>query len=198
MSRGGARPPILVLVMGGVFALLVAAMLIGSLTKPELPPYAPTEPHPVEVGDSLVGPATYTLDASATDRWRHFAFARNAAVDSGPWDIAFRRFHLIVAPGGGVIDLGAVPFDSVRELPVAGYLPNATGPDTTNPAVGKWYDYSMLSHLLTSKRHVYGVRTPAGKYAKLELVAYYCEGAGTACVTFRYAYQGNGTPRVGL
>jgi len=55
----------------------------------------------------------------------------------------------------------------------------------------------MLSHLLTSKRHVYGVRTPAGRYAKLELVAYYCKGVGTACITFRYAYQGNGTPRVG-
>src|SRR2546427_1181127 len=26
------------------------------------------------------------------------------------------------------------------------------GSDTTNPAVGKWYDYSVLSHLLTSKR----------------------------------------------
>src|SRR6266511_4820742 len=91
--------------------------------------------------------------------------------------------------------------DGIRDFHVTGVQTCAlpiSGPDTTNPAVGKWYDYSMLSHLLTSKRHVYGVRTPAGKYAKLELVAYYCEGAGTACVTFRYAYQGNGTPRVGL
>jgi len=54
----------------------------------------------------------------------------------------------------------------------------------------------MLSHLLTSKHHVYGVRTPPGKYAKLELLAYYCRDAGTACITFRYAYQGNGTRRV--
>ena len=41
-------------------------------------------------GDSLLGPATYTLDAAATDRWRRFDFGRNAAVESGPWDIAFR------------------------------------------------------------------------------------------------------------
>jgi len=199
VSPGGApaRPPILVLVMGGAFALLVISLLIGSLTKPEFPPYTPTQPQCVVVGDSLVGPATYTLDASATDQWRRFDFARNAVVDSGSWDIAFRRFHVMAAPGGGLVDLGAVPFDSVRVLPAAGYLPNIAGRDTTNPAVGRWYHYSMLTHLLTSTHHVYGVRTPAGKYAKLELLAYYCQDAGTACVTFRYAYQGDGTPRVG-
>jgi HmuY protein len=196
LSSGLARPPLLVLVMGGVFALLVVALLIGSFTQPEFPPYTPTEPHPAAVGAALVGPATYTLDAHDTERWRRFDFARNAAVDSGPWDLAFRRFHVITAPGGGIVDLGPVAFDAVRELPATGYLANATAPDTTNPGVGKWYSYSMLSHLLTSKHHVYGVRTAAGRYAKLELVAYYCKAAGTACVTFRYAYQGDGTRRV--
>jgi hypothetical protein len=191
------RPPILVLVLAAAFVLLVAALLIGSLTKPEFPPYQLSVPHPVKVGDTLVGPSTYTLDAASTDQWQRFAFTRNAAVDSGPWDLAFRRFHVITGPGGGIADLGAVPFDSVAELPEAGYLSNdRMGEDTTNPGVGKWYDYSMLSHLLTSKRHVYAVRTPAGKYAKLELLAYYCKDSGTACLTFRYAYQGNGTRRV--
>jgi hypothetical protein len=196
VSRGGARPPILVLVMGAAFALLVVSLLIGSLTKPELPAYTPTVPAPVRVGDSLVGPATYTIDASGTEQWRRFDFRRNSAVDSGPWDLAFRRFHVIAATGGGIVDLGVVPFDSVRELPAMGYLANSAGPDTTNPGMGKWYDYSMLSHLLTSRHHVYGVRTATGRYAKLELLAYYCREAGTACITFRYAYQGNGTPRV--
>jgi heme-binding HmuY-like protein len=196
VSAGDTRPPILVLVMGGAFALLIVSLVIGSLTTPEFPPYMPTVPHPAPVGDTLVGPATYTLDASMTARWRRFDFGRSAAVDSGPWDIAFRRFHLIAAPGGGVSDLGLVPFDSVRELPAAGYVANSNASDTTNPGVGKWYAYSMLSHLLTSKRHVYGVRTAGGKYAKLELLAYYCKDVGTACITFRYAYQGNGTRRV--
>jgi heme-binding HmuY-like protein len=191
-----ARPPILVLVMGVAFLLLVASLLIGSLTRPEYPPFALTANHPAAVGDSLVGPVTYTLDASATDQWRHFDFGRSSAVDSGPWDIAIRRFHLMAAPGGGIVDLGHVPFDSVVDLPASGYLGNTYGRDTTNPAVGKWYDYSMLSHLLTSKHHVYAVRTAGGKYAKLELLAYYCRDAGTACLTFRYAFQGNATRRV--
>jgi len=198
VSAGGARPPILVLVMGGAFALLIASLLIGSLTTPEFPPYTPPvpPPPPAGVGDSPVGPETYTLDASSTDRWRRFDFRRSAAVDSGGWDIAFRRFHVITAPGGGVVDLGPVAFDSVQELPADGYLANTTTSDTTNPGMGKWYAYSVLSHLLTSKRHVYGVRTAAGRYAKLELLAYYCRDVGTACVTFQYAYQGDGTRRV--
>jgi hypothetical protein len=182
--------------MGVAFALIVLSLLIGSLVRPELPPYTVTAPRPTPVGDSLVGPATYTVDASAADRWRRFDFRRNAVVDSGSWDIALQRFRLIAAPGGGILDLGVVAFDSVQQLPAVGYAPNTAGSDTTNPGVGKWYAYSMLSHLLTSKRHVYGVRTATGTYAKLELLAYYCKDAGTACVTFRYAYQGDGTRRV--
>ena len=191
-----ARPPILVLVLAGAFVLLVAALVIGSLTRPEFPPFELTARRAMPIGDTLVGPATYTLDASSTAQWRRFAFDRNALVDSGGWDIGFRRFHVITAPGGGIADLGTVSFDSVALVPEQGYLANATAPDTTNPGVGKWYDYSMLSHLLTSRHHVYAIRTPRGKYAKLELVAYYCRNGGTACVTFRYAYQGSGSRRV--
>ena len=196
LPGGLARPPIMVLVLAAAFLLLVAAILIGSLTRPELPPYDLTVARPHAVGDSLVGPAVYTLDASSTDAWRRFSFTENAVVDTGPWDLAFRRFHVIAAEGGGIQDLGAVPFDSVAELPVGGYLPNDTQRDTTNPGVGKWYDYSMISHLLTSKAHVYGVRTPRGTYAKVEILAYYCKQVGIACVTFRYAYQGNRGRRV--
>lgn len=195
-----SRPPILVVALAGAFLLLLASLVIGSLTTPEFPPYTLTDPQPTLVGDSLVGPGTYTLDASAGDRWRRFHFARNAVVDSGPWDIAFRRNHLIAAPAplspAAVADLGPVPFDSVREVPADGYTPTEVGRDTVNRGVGKWYAYSMLSHLLTSKHHVYAVRTGDGRYAKLEVLAYYCRDAGAACYTFRYAFQGDGSRRV--
>ena len=191
-----SRPPILVLVLAGAFLLLVASLVIGSFTTPEFPPYALTVPAPAAVGASLVGPSTYTLDASAGDGWRRFAFTRNAVVDSGPWDIAFRRHHLIAAPAAGVADLGAVPFDSVVQVPADGYVATELGRDTVNAGVGKWYAYSMLSHLLTSKRHVYAVRTSDGRYAKLEILAYYCREVGAACYTIRYAFQGDGSRRV--
>lgn len=193
-----SRPPILVLVLAGAFLLLVAALVIGSFTTPEFPPYALTVPpqRPARVGDSLVGPGTYTLDASAGETWRKFDFTRNAVVDSGSWDVAFRRHHVIAAPGAGIADLGAVPFDSVREVPADGYALTEFARDTVNPAVGKWYAYSMLSHLLTSKRHVYAVRGVDGRYAKLEILAYYCRDVGAACYTVRYAFQGDGRRRV--
>jgi hypothetical protein len=191
-----SRPPILVLALAGAFLLLVASLVIGSFTTPEFPPYAVTVQQPAPVGDSLVGPSTYTLDASAGDGWRRFQFARNAVVESGSWDIAFRRHHIIAAAGGGIADLGAVPFDSVREVPAQGYTPTDFGRDTVNPGVGKWYAYSMLSHLLTSKGHVYAVRSADGRYAKLEILAYYCRDVGAACYTVRYAFQGDGSRRV--
>ena len=197
MSRP-PRPPILVLALAGAFLLLVASLVIGSFTTPEFPPYAVTPPasRPAPVGDSLVGPSTYTLDASAGEAWRRFDFGRNAVVDSGSWDIAFRRHHIIAAPGAGIADLGAVPFDSVREVPALGYAPTDFGRDTANPGVGKWYAYSMLSHLLTTKGHVYALRSADGHYAKLEILAYYCRDVGAACYTVRYAFQGDGSRRV--
>jgi HmuY protein len=183
--------------LAAAFLLLVASLIIGSFVDPEFPPYALSQPppHPVPVGDTLIGPVTYTLDASAGEGWQRFHFGRGTVVNDGSWDVAFRRNKMIAAPGAAMVDLGPVPFDSVREAPApeAGYLPTELRRDTVNPAVGKWYAYSMLSHLLTSKHHVYAIRTSDGRYAKLEVLAYYCRDAGAACYTFRYAFQGDGS-----
>ena len=164
------------LVLTAAFLLLVTSLLIGSFSEPDFPPY-PLGPS----GDSL-----YTLDASSGERWRRFDFARRALVDSGSWDIAFRRNHVLTAPGAGALDLGAVSFDSVREVPTEGYAQTMFAGDSTNPGIGKWYSYSMLSHLLTTKGHVYAIRTSDGRYVKLEFLAYYCRDVGAACYTLRY------------
>ncbi|HEV8382790.1 MAG TPA: HmuY family protein [Gemmatimonadales bacterium] len=165
------RAPILVWVLAAAFLLLVASLLIGSFTKPEFPPYA--------LGAHA--DSTYTLDASRGDEWRWWG-------GWGGWgggDLGFRRNHIITAPGAGAIDLGPVPFDSVAELPASGYVPTSFAADTANAAIGKWYDYSMWSHLLTSRRHVYAIRTRSGEFAKLEILAYYCREVGAACYTIR-------------
>lgn len=190
------RPPVLVLALGLAFLLLMASLVIGSLASPEFPPYVPTTPAPALIGDSLVGPAVYTIDASRPDRWQRFAFTRNALVDSGAWDLAFRRTHVVAGPGVGLRDLGRVPFDSLGDLPAGGYLVVAVAGDTSHPAIGKWYEYNYLTHLLRPKGHVYAVRTADGRYAKLEILSYYCAVVGTGCVTFRYAIQGDGSRRV--
>lgn len=191
------RPPIMVLVLAAAFLLLVASLVMGSLRSPELPPYTPTVPAPVAVGDSLVGPALYTVDASGGEAWQRFDFGVNSLVaDSASWDIAFHRNHVIAGPGAAMRDLGVVPFDSLAEAPAEGYRPNSAAQWESNPAVGKWYHYSFISHLLTSRGRLYALRTGDGRYAKLELLNYYCAGVGAACITFRYAYQGDGSRRL--
>jgi hypothetical protein len=158
------KAPILVWVLAAAFLLLVTSLLIGSFTKPEFPPY--------RLGSHA--DSTYTLDASRGDEWRWMG------------DIGFRRNRVITAPGAGAVDLGPVSFDSVVEMPAEGYVATNFGADTANAAIGKWYDYSMWSHLLTSKHHVYAIRTVAGAYATLEIIAYYCREVGSACYTVRY------------
>jgi hypothetical protein len=178
-------------------------MIVGALRRPEIPAGTITPPHPVTVGDSLVGPAEVTLDATAPERWTFFAFSRNSAVEQpGPlgWDLAVRRFYVIAngGPGfaghGGIRDLGRVPFDSVASVPDGGYTMNER--DSSNAAIHHWYDYSWTSHLLTNGGHSYAVRTADGKYAKIAVTSYYCGEARPGCLTLRYAYQGDGSRTV--
>jgi hypothetical protein len=65
-----------------------------------------------------------------------------------------------------------------------------------NPAIASWYRYGFFSHVLTPKPHVWAVRTADGRYAKLEMLGYYCPGAQPGCPTFRYVYQGDGSTAV--
>jgi len=181
---------------------LAALLLVVSLRRPAVDAFAPSAAAPRPVGDSLVGPATYTVDASSPEGWRFFDFSRGSVVDDpGPrgWDLAFRRFHLVANGGGGfsgrggIAPLEAVAFDSLRTAPAGGYVATTADGDTTNAATEDWYDYSFTSHLLRPRPVVYAVRTADGRYAKLELLSYYCPGARPGCVTFRYVYQGDGS-----
>ena len=75
VEGGGARPPILVLAMGGAFGLLVIALLIGSLTRPEFPPYALTAPEPAPKSRTAWSAAARSHQATAffgsrTSAWR--------------------------------------------------------------------------------------------------------------------------------
>jgi hypothetical protein len=51
--------------------------------------------------------------------------------------------------------------------------------------------------VLSPKPHVWAVRTADGRYAKIQLVSYYCPRSQPACLTFRYIYQGDGSRVVG-
>lgn len=185
----------------GIIVVLAAALVSMSFGRPAVETYLPTPADPAEAGDALVGPVVYTVDASSTDEWTFFDFSRGSVVpDPGylDWDLAFRRFHIISngGPGffgsGGIVRLENADFDAVEVLPDAGYMQTTARRDSTNAAIARWYAYSWTSHLLNPLPAVYGVRTADGRYAKLELLGYYCPGAQPGCLAFRYVYQGAG------
>lgn len=182
-------------------ALLAATFVVGSLRRPQPPSFAPGGPPPREVGDSLVEPRVYTVDARDEREWRWFDFSRGAVVESpagGDWDLAFRRHDILVNGGegfpgeGGAIALEGVGFDALGEAPQSGYLGSVAGRDSSSTVFEDWYDYGFTSHLLEPKPAVYAIRTADGRYAKLQILSYYCPEAVSGCVTFRYAYQGSG------
>lgn len=194
------------LAAGVVAAAVVVTLIALTLRQPDVPSYAPTVPAPTDAGRVLVGPVLYTVDATSPDAWRYFSFRIGAVTDNAgaaDWDLAFRRYQVIANGGkafvgqGGIHDLGPVRFDDVQAVPATGYLGNEGSEDPRNPAIAGWYRYGFFSHVLSPKPHVWAVRTADGRYAKLEIVSYYCPGAQPGCLTFRYVYQGDGSTAVG-
>ena len=187
--------PVRAVAVGAVLGL--AGVLVAlTLQRPSVPTYAPTLPVVREAGSSLVGPVLYTVDARAPDAWRYFSFRVGSVVDylqPGGWDLAFRRYSIIAGNGVGILDLGEARLEDVRAVPVTGYVGNEGRAEPRNPAIASWYRYGFFSHVLSPKSHVWAVRTADSRYAKLEMVGYYCTGAQPGCPTFRYVYQGTGS-----
>lgn len=200
-QKQAERTPLAVLIGGAAFLVAVVLLVAMSVRRPEPPTFEPTPVQSRAAGTRLIGPSVVTVDASDASRWRFFSFAAGSVVETPGhlgWDLAFRRFQVIVNGGarfagaGGVADLGLVPFDSVNAVPVDGYVVTEVRSDSVNAALHRWYEYSFTSHLLTPKQNVYAVRTADGRYAKVQFAGYYCPGATPGCVTFRYMYQGAG------
>lgn len=184
-----------------VGAVVGLALVLVALTlqAPAVPTHAPTPPAPREVGGRLVGPIVYTVDATAPDVWRYFSFRLGSVIeDPGArgWDLAFRRYSIVAGEGAGILDLGETRLDDVHTVPAGGYVANEGRAEPRNPAIAAWYRYGFFSHVLTPKPHVWAVRTAGGRYAKLEILGYYCPGARPGCPTFRYVYQGDGSTAV--
>jgi hypothetical protein len=171
-ERGGGRAAPWPLLIGfAVFVLAMGYLVAASLTRRSAPAFAPT----VEArGDTL------TVDATDANRWRYVSLVRGrvlASSDTAGWDIGVRRYNLIA--NGDVVDLGEARFETVGGL--------RGEPEANTSAVGRWYRYSLLTHLLQPTGHVYVVRTTTGRLFKLQIVSYYCPGLTAGCMTIRFA-----------
>ncbi len=171
--------------------------------------YSPSPYRPEEVGERLVGPVVYTIDARSKEMWMYFDFSRGSVVivddpKTGDWDLSIRR-HVIRTNGGatgpnGQVAISALEgqeFSDVTRVPdEAEFISDVRAKKRLhpyNPVVDKWYKYSYTTNVLLPKPIVYLVRTQDGKYAKMRIVSYYCKGNLSGCMTIEYVYQGDGS-----
>ncbi|GMQ98977.1 MAG: hypothetical protein BMS9Abin17_1517 [Acidimicrobiia bacterium] len=191
---------------------VVGTFVWGSL-QPKPAGYAPVdEPQivaaPQEV-DAVVDEATsepieisrYTVDATSRDNWVLFDFTQGRVIEgdlfSPGWDLAFRRTTVLTNSGetnplgvGGAIDLGEVllkdavmPESGLFEVDVLG---GEDEDELENPAVGSWYSYSFIKHIVSTKPNSYLVATGEDLNALVQFDSYYCEDEKPGCITFRY------------
>ena len=176
----------------------------------QLVEYTPTPFRPVDVGDHLVGPTVYTVDARAKDLWMYFDFSKGSVVGvqnlkTDDWDLAFQR-HVIRTNGGdtnpagqaGIMAIEAQTLADVSQVPsdtdFVSDVRTKKRLHAYNPEIHKWYSYNYTNNVLLPKPIVYVVRTQEGKYAKMRMLSYYCKNDVAGCMTFEYVYQGDGSP----
>lgn len=199
-----------------IFILAVFFLFYLSNNRLDVPEFSPevqkaieskiSNPEPKEAGENLTPEMKYTINASSITDWVYFDFSKGAVLNkvdrsSVDWDIGFRRGKIMSNSGesntagkGGIFVIKDVEFESVAETPESEYVidirKNAI--ETENPAADKWYIYNYMTHQLKPRKNVYIIRTADGKYAKMQIINYYCEGVA-GCYTIKYVYQGNGS-----
>lgn len=178
--------------VGGLFAVLLVGLVVRSLDRPSPATRAP------DVGEvDPSGARTVTLDARSSERWVHFDLSSGRIVppDTGVWDLAVRRFHVVVNGGAdlpgeaAVAPTGDTALAAVTRPPRDGWRTTREDADgeLRHPLLESWYDYDFFSHLLRARPAVWAVRSASGKPYKLRFLSYYCPGPEGGCVTFRYA-----------
>lgn len=143
-----------------------------------------------------------TVDARDRDRWVLVDLDRGVVLEGASfagsdWDFAFRRTGFrtnsgVTNPAGavGVADLGEVDPETATPLASAAFEVDAPagedGDDVRNGAVGKWYSYNFIRHVVLPHDNVYQVRTSDGRTLLVTFESYYCADDSPGCVTFRY------------
>ena len=195
MAVSSRRAPLPLLIWFAVFLVVIVYLVAASFVPKSVQVFALVERPSRAAPPKEIVRETLTVDGRDETRWRYVSLAAGGRVGQADrWDLAVRRFTIV--PSGAAIDLGAVPFEDVRDAPRGPWIPTAFAGDMANDALRRWYRYGFFSHLLTPAGHVYAIRTADLRYAKLEILSYYCPGPVAGCLTFRYAYQTDGSVRL--
>ena len=153
-------------------------------------------------------------------KYTFFSLEKNTIVpntDSATtkWDLAFSGTKILTNSGnsgnglgGAFVQIGL--FDELKSISSDSVFKIDNGPSSYAVTFGSgrgWYTYDPIKNLVTPLAgRVLVIRTASGKYAKVEIIAYYKGGATLAATapdaekitkqryyTFRYIFQPNGT-----
>jgi hypothetical protein len=184
-----SRPPLLLVGGFALFLVVVGYFVLSSLTKRSVPTFDPSPPVSASADGGARLDDTITVDATDSRVWQYVDFDRGGVVvppDTTGWDLAVRRYRVIASDA--IADVGTKRFEDVRKVPDDAFVANVAAEDTVNPAMRRWYRYSMLTHLLEPAGHAYIVRTRDGRFASVQVLGYYCTGLRPGCLTIRYTY----------
>lgn len=189
-------------VVGAVFLALVAALVLGSLRRPSPATFEPSPGGTARLDST--GARTVTLDARSSESWVRFDLSagRIAASEADDWDLAVRRFHVIVNGGNALpgeaaaAPTGETDLSAVRRRPGGGWQTTRADADgeLRHPLLERWYEYDFFSHLLEARPEVWAIRTTRGEVYGVRFLSYYCPGPEAGCVTFRYGPLQDGAP----
>ena len=139
----------------------------------------------------------------------------NTDSASTKWDLAFNGTKILTNSGTSGTGLGGAfvqvgLFDNLKTISADSVFKTDNAPTSYAVTYGSgkgWYTYDPINNLITPLAgRVLVIRTASGKYAKVEIIAYYKGGATLATTatdaeklskqryyTFRYIFQPNGT-----
>ncbi|MCE2844994.1 MAG: HmuY family protein [Chitinophagaceae bacterium] len=169
--------------------------------------------------DTIIG-ITPQGQPFGTGKFTFYSLEKNTIIansDSATtkWDLAFNGTKILTNSGnsgsglgGAFIQIGL--FEELKTISSDSVFKTDNGPSSYGVTFGSgrgWYTYDPIKNLVTPLAgRVLVIRTASGKYAKVEIIAYYKGGATLAATapdaekiskqryyTFRYIFQPNGT-----
>jgi hypothetical protein len=169
--------------------------------------------------DTIIG-ITPQGQPFGTGKFTFYSLEKNTIIansDSATtkWDLAFNGTKILTNSGnsgsglgGAFIQIGL--FEELKTISSDSVFKTDNGPSSYAVTFGSgrgWYTYDPIKNLVTPLAgRVLVIRTGSGKYAKVEIIAYYKGGATLAATapdaekiskqryyTFRYIFQPNGT-----
>lgn len=207
--------------IGKGLVVVVTSIFLFSCSKSTTTVVAPLTATTVKdlPADTIVG-ITPQGQPYGAGKYTFFSLEKNAIVantDSATtkWDLAFNGTKILTnsgnsgpGQGGAFVQVGL--FDELKIISADSVFKTDNGPASYGVTFGSgkgWYTYDPIKNLITPLAgRVLVIKTASGKYAKVEIIAYYKGGATLAATapdaekiskqryyTFRFIYQPNGT-----